>query len=106
MLSILLVYYVGKGFYQLADLHRKNKWAFGILGVVVFYIGMIIGVIGIGLYGEMAGSFDIASMSDFVLTLLSIPVGLLITWGFYKFLKNKWSYPSGLDTPIDDFDLE
>ncbi|MEZ4829954.1 MAG: hypothetical protein R3C61_27280 [Bacteroidia bacterium] len=90
MLGLILIYFIGKYFYELADDHNKSKWGFAILGVVSYYAGTIIGgsVIGIiyGLTGNMPDDTD-----TFLLGLLAIPVGLLTCVGLYFLLKKMWS---------------
>jgi hypothetical protein len=34
MLGLILIYFVGKAFYDLAGLHGKSQWGFAILGIV------------------------------------------------------------------------
>ena len=42
MLGLLLLYWVGKYFYKLAEEHDKSKWGFAILGVVSYYAGIVV----------------------------------------------------------------
>jgi hypothetical protein len=89
MLGLLLIYFIGKQFYVLAEKFKQNKWLFAILSVVVYYaaglmLGVIIGVLAILLEWEI--DWD----NNFGINLLGIPVGLLACWGFYYLLKTRW----------------
>ena len=91
MLGLILLYWLGKYFYLLAEKHNKHKWGFAILGVISYYAGsfiagMIIGVAIIYFQGEYA----LDEMSDISMSLISLPFGLLSTWGLYQFLKKRW----------------
>lgn len=105
MLGIILLYYVGKPFYELAEVHLKNKWLWAILGCLIYYLGTIIA--GLGLFIM----FDIADYESratkFLIELFCVPFGLLAAWGFYKALENSWkkkSNSANADIDIlDDF---
>lgn len=88
MLSILFLYYIGKQFYDLAELNNKSKWGFGILGVVSFYAGTFVSGIILAL---LMSPEAVESMNDLVLGLISIPLGLVFAWIFYKILEHNWS---------------
>ena len=42
MLGLLLLYWIGKYFYKLAEAYDKSKWGFTILGIVVYYAGIVV----------------------------------------------------------------
>jgi hypothetical protein len=90
MLGILLIYFIGKPFYDLAAHYDKSQWGFAILGVVAYYVGtFVMGfVLGI-LYPE-----TIETMNNLLLGLIALPLGLLFSWLLYKFLENRWSTSS------------
>ncbi|MBT1698704.1 hypothetical protein KK083_17560 [Fulvivirgaceae bacterium PWU4] len=91
MVGLILLYFVGKPFYELAEKKRKSKWLFAILGIVCYYVGLIIGqVILLALY-ELLLDGSVDDVNDLALGLLSTPFGVLICWGLYTFLKNRWS---------------
>ena len=60
MLGLLLLYFVGKYFYNLAKEYNKSNWGFAILGIVVYYGGIIIFSFIIGIVAEIIspGFFD------------------------------------------------
>lgn len=90
MLVLLLFYFIGKAFFTLAKKHDRNKWLFGILGVVVYYGMAIIGVFLIGVVAMLAGNESFFEISDTLLGMMGIPIGLLSVWGFHYLLRRNW----------------
>ncbi|MFC4721276.1 hypothetical protein ACFO5O_03000 [Geojedonia litorea] len=89
MLGIILIYFIGKQFYTLAEDFNKNKWLYAILSVVIYYVaGFIFGTILAVL--DLIFEWGIDWDNNFGLNLLGIPIGLLADWGFYYMLKKKW----------------
>lgn len=91
MIGLILLYFVGKAFYDLASQNGKNAWLFAILGVASYYAGIFVGgiiiAIGYGLF--LDGSIE--EVNDTLLGLLGLPFGVLICWGFYRLLKSRWT---------------
>jgi len=92
MIGIILIYFIGKYYYDLAKEYQKNHWLFAVLGVLSYYAGtfiggMIIGVIIVAREGDMG----LDNMNDLALGLMAVPIGLLACWGLYKMLKKQWS---------------
>ena len=90
MIGLLILFFIGKAFFTLAQKHNRNKWLFGILSVVIYYGsaflgGMLIGVIAIATENE-----QIFEMSDFALNLIALPFGLLSVGLAYYILKRTW----------------
>lgn len=90
MLSLLFIYFLGKPFYILAEKHKQNVWLFAILGVVAYYISLILGGILLGILSVLL-SLGFEEMSETLLGIFTIPFGLLGCWGFYKLLEQKWN---------------
>ncbi|MCK7589955.1 hypothetical protein M0G43_05155 [Subsaxibacter sp. CAU 1640] len=89
MLGILLIYFIGKYFYKLAEEFNKNKWLFAILGVVVYYVGTFIGGILIGILDEIVGiGFDWDN--NLALGLIALPFGIAAAYLFHYLLKANW----------------
>lgn len=89
MVGLVLLYFVGKAFYDLAALNNKSQWLYAILGVGSYYAGLFVGgiLIAIG-YELFVGSID--DVNDTLLSLLALPIGVLVCWGFYRLLKARW----------------
>lgn len=89
MLGILLIYFIGKRFYDLAFEFNQNKWLFAILSIVVYYAaGLVFGVIIAFL--DILFDWGINWDNNLGLNLLGIPIGLIAVWGFYMILERKW----------------
>ena len=101
MLGILLLYFIGKSFYKLAEIYDKSKWAFAIVGIASYYGGTILGGI---IVGVLVAIFDpYADFSELSYSLIAIPFGLLTWWGLYYLLKKQWS-KKGVQTNHDVLD--
>lgn len=107
MLGLLLVYFIGKQFYQLAFQHDRNAWGFAILGVIVYYgVTFLAGMLFAYAYLEF-GNGTIESGTELLLTVLTIPVGILGAYILYKTLEKNWSNskPDSLNSDILDHDM-
>lgn len=107
MLGILLIYFIGKYFYDLALERGKTKtmqWVFAILGVVIYYVGSFVGGMLLGILGYAFGWFDIETMNEFLISLMALPFGILASWGFYMILKKSWK-STDRETYIKDEDI-
>lgn len=90
MLGILLIYFIGKQFYKLAEDFNQNKWLYAILGIVSYYgLGFAFTFL-IALLDVMVFEWGFDWESSYGMNLLIIPFGLLSVWGFYSILKNRW----------------
>ncbi|MDG1428303.1 MAG: hypothetical protein P8M19_04150 [Crocinitomicaceae bacterium] len=91
MLGILLIYFIGKWFYSLAEAHGRNKWGFAILGVGVYFGAQIL--FGIVL-GFLAIAFDwewVFATNGILTNILGIAAGALAAWGVRAIFKYNWS---------------
>ncbi|TXG35261.1 hypothetical protein [Seonamhaeicola maritimus] len=89
MLGLLLIYFIGKRFYDLSIEYNQKKWLYAILSVVVYYaaammLGFLLGIL------DVLFDWGIDWDNSFGWNLLGIPAGLLAVWGFYIILETKW----------------
>lgn len=98
MLGLLLIYFLGKQFYQLAEKHGRNEWGFAILGVIAYYVGTFIAGIVLVLGLEVIDPGSIDSQSELGLSIMALPFGLLSCYLFYKFLERVWTNKSRQST--------
>jgi hypothetical protein len=61
------------------------------LGIIAYYAGTFLGGIILGLIAVLMESNFTETMPNIVLSLISMPLGLLACWGLYKFLEHQWS---------------
>lgn len=90
MLGILLLYFIGKKFYELADKFEKHKWLYAILSIVVYYSAGFILTAVMMVLDLMVFEWDFDWDATWGMSYLSIPFGLLGAWIFYGILKNIW----------------
>lgn len=100
MLGLLLIFFLGKWFYSLAEKYNKHKWGFAILGVVTYYVGTFIAGIFIGIISVVANLDSLLALPDVVLGLIALPFGVLAAWGLYKILENNWKKHE-IENPAD-----
>jgi hypothetical protein len=89
-MGFILIYFVGKAFAKLAEENDKHKWLYGILGVISYYGGSFLCGFIIGVFMEFGFLEFLYDLSDTMFGIVCIPFGVLICWGFYHFLKNRW----------------
>lgn len=104
MLGFVLIYFIGRYFYNLADEHGRSKWGFAVLGVVAYYAGTFIGGVLIAMLLEFNNSLD--NTEDILLGLMAMPLGLLTCWGFYRILKKQWSAGKKIESDVNILDEE
>lgn len=90
MVGLILLYFVGKAFYDLAGLNNRGQWLYAILGVGSYYAGLFVGAILIGISYELFFDGSIDDVNDTALGFMALPIGVLACWGFYRILKNRW----------------
>ena len=89
MLGILLIFFIGKYFYELAQDYYKHRWLYGVLGIVVYYFGTMIGGFMVAILSELFG-WNINFESSLTLTFIAIPSGLIFAVIFYFLLQRNW----------------
>lgn len=88
LFGFILIYWIGKYFYQLAEKYNRSKWLFAILGIVVYYLSQFV----IGLFiGILNGIFDFGiDFNNVGVNLMGIPIGFLFVYLFYILLEKNW----------------
>lgn len=102
MLGLVLLYFIGKKFYELADEYKMNKWGFAILGVVVYYAGAFIFGIALGVFAVITESDFLDTTNDLVLGIIAMPFGLLSCYGLYYYLEKTWKKQKPLEDKMID----
>ncbi|NRA10541.1 MAG: hypothetical protein HRT57_01140 [Crocinitomicaceae bacterium] len=90
MLGLIVLYWIGKGHYNLANKHLRSGWLYAIIGVAIYYAGTLIAGIIIVLAAGFSGAQWIHTTPDIMLGLLGVPFGLAATWGFRAIMKKQW----------------
>lgn len=89
MLGLLFIYWIGKAFYILAERNGKNVWGYAVLGVAIYYGGLLFAAVVIAIILAIF-SVSFGSYSDFLITLMAFPFGLLGGWIAYRYLEGRW----------------
>lgn len=105
MLGLVLLYWIGKYYYNLAEQHKKSKWGFAILGIATYYAGIFFFGIIIAVLVEIIAPGAWENFNDLLLGLLMVPFGILSTYGLFKFLEKYWK-KKALDKVIQPIELE
>ena len=104
MLGLFLLAFLGKKFYELAGTHNRHQWGYAIAGVAAYYLGTFIAGIAFFIFMDIASFPD--DTPDLMISLLSIPFGLLASGGLYYFLEKQWGIePISQNTDILDDDF-
>ncbi len=90
MLGLILIYFIGKYFYQLAEEYNKSKWGFAILAVVTYYAGTFIFGLLFGIFLLSINSNFLETAPNIVISLIALPFGLLACYILYISLKKVW----------------
>ncbi|MBK9451990.1 MAG: hypothetical protein IPN95_21740 [Bacteroidetes bacterium] len=90
MLGLILLYFIGKRFYDLANTYEKSPWPFAILGVVTYYAGTFLFGILLGITLEIFSPGTLDDMNDFVVGLIAMPFGILCSVGLFYLLRRIW----------------
>ncbi len=106
MLALILIYFIGKWFYALAENHNKNKWATAIGGVATYYAGiLVIGDIIVALFYTYVLEEDFLDANSLVYGLARLPFGFITCAILYYILKNSWSRKTDFGYEMLDGDL-
>lgn len=104
MLGILLIFFIGKYFYKLAEEHDKSKWGFAILGIASYYAGTFITGILLGVFLVIIGSEEfLDTTSELALGLIVLPFGMLASYLLYKALERTWR--KAIKVKADEIDM-
>lgn len=93
LFGLLLIYVIGKYYH---DLFRKYKgaenksWPFVLLGISIYYAGALSFGLLAAVLGDRLFDIDLDDINEIVLSLISMPFGILGTLAVYKYLKRKW----------------
>lgn len=101
MLGIVLIYFIGKYYYQLAEAFEKHRWGFAILGVVSYYVGTMVGGFVTAILDDLMG-WGLDWENTWTLSLIALPFGLIFTTVLYYILKKQWEK----ETPVIKDEIE
>lgn len=89
MLGLILIYFVGRNYFELAHEHNRPAWLFAILGVLTFFFGQFfLGTIVATLIVSSTGA--ISDGTYLLVSVISIACGAAAIWFMYKRLESFW----------------
>lgn len=92
MIGILLIYWIWKGFTNLAIEYDKNKWGYFGIGLLSYYGGTLMSGFIIGLLSVFVNGLDSVNDESFTnigWNLLFVLCGGLTCYGVYRLLERK-----------------
>lgn len=90
MLGLVLLYWIGKYYYKLAEKYNRSRWGFAILGIIAYYSGVVFFGLIIGVITEIISPGFIDNTNEFALSFIIMPFGILSTYSLYKLIENRW----------------
>ena len=90
MLGILLLYWIGKYYYKLAEAHDKSKWGYAILGIVMYYASVVVSGLLLGIVIELIWPGAVDTINELLLSILVLPFGIAGTYLLYHYFRRNW----------------
>lgn len=91
MIGLLLIYFIGKSFYELAHKHNRSRWGYAILGVVTYYGLQFILGFAFGMYlVASGGNVALTTGEEVLVSLVGVAIAGLGVWGMHYLLKKNW----------------
>jgi len=93
MLGLLLIFFIGKYYYELAQDYYKHRWLYGIFGIAIYYVGTAIGGVVLGIAIEL---FDLNFNLDntFGISIIALVFGVATAFIIYFLIKRQWNKPA------------
>ena len=101
MLALVLIYWIGRRFYDLAARYNHSEWAWAIIGVVIYYSSQVI--FGIIVYVAFP---DMSKDTQTGLNYFGILVGGGVWYAALKYFEKKWESDSYQTYGNDDNSIE
>lgn len=89
----IFLFYVGFYFYRLAENHKRNKWIYGVLGIVTY-------IIGANIYPVFLYFIDSEYIDDYDLTSIafkSFLIGIISVFVLFQVLSFVWNKKEEID---------
>lgn len=99
MLGLVLLYWIGKYYYKLAEKYNRSRWGFAILGIATYYFGIIFFGLIIAVILEILAPVFFENLSELAFSLLSLPLGIFSTYSLYKLIEKRWEQKYVIQEP-------
>ena len=90
MLGVLLLFFIGRYFYNLAHKYQKNGWLYGFVGIVTYYAGGFAIVLFYVIVVEFFQWNIYGSDNEIYMSLLALPFGILSCYLLYHQLERQF----------------
>ncbi len=98
MLGLLLLFFLARSLYKMAEEKERNKWLWGLAAIVAYYAGgAIVGLLGVLFFGMTEGDFTFG-----IELILGLGGGLAL-WGVLYYILNRLP-AAGTALTIDTLD--
>jgi len=87
MLGLILLYFIGKAFYDLAKKNGQNGWGYAIGGIASYYGGIFLASTLFFTLYDLFIVGEIDRNNALAVSLLSVLFGVLICWLVYRQTK-------------------
>lgn len=101
MLGLLLLYFIAKPFYKLAEQYGRNSMGYSLLAIAAYYGGVFGFGLLLGIALELTSPGSIEGLNDFFLGLICIPAGLFTAWILYSYLEKRFKGHLSVDRQYD-----
>jgi len=101
MLGLLLIYFLAKPFYKLAERHDRSGIGYSILAIGTYYGGIFAFGLILSIVMELISPGFIEGTNDLALSLMSIPAGLVAAWLLYSYLEKRFKGDLSVDRQYD-----
>ena len=101
MLGILFIYFIWKRFAELAVEFGQKKWLYGVIGVISYYLGSLIGGVVVGIAAYFF-ELNVDWENKMSMSIIAIPFGFGSCYIVYTFLNKKWEKDVVAIESIDD----
>lgn len=103
MLGIILIYFIGKKFHELAEEFDKKKWLYAITGVIAYYIGTFLCGIILGLCDLLLGTNLVEILeNNLIASLIGLPFGILACYLYYLIVEKKFKKEAATQDTLED----
>lgn len=86
ILGYILLFYIGFYYYRLAENHNKNKWLYVILGVILYFIGLI----GYTFFVKFLTNKKYDELDIVMVSIKAVFTGVLVVFIVFQILDTVW----------------
>ena len=104
MLGVVIIYFLGRSVYRLAETYHKNTWGHAVGSVLFYYLGTFVAGIAIYLLADLNGG-NLENTSDMAINLMAVPFGLAFWYAYRAFFKHRWAQAPESDMELLDGDF-